>query len=253
MLGIDTQHPLVRINNFNKEFGVNNVFLIDDFINLSNYSDDQDIRFLMNLAKQGFIEYNSALGTVRVKDNVSSYLMAKSEKADHDVIRFKSSAPKDNANAILDLHTMDLKIFNVDRIQLSDVRDVIVLPSKKQITVKEGRDFNMGGLLIAGAGGRFRIKSEDITFNYEDFRLYFKDASTEVWIPNNIENYNEKGELSLEPLENKITILNGELLVDTNINKSGIWKEDYPQYPIIRSYERSKVYYDQEEIFSGGL
>ena len=251
LLGIDAQHPLVRINNFNKDFGVNNVFLIDDFINLSNYSDDQDIRFLMNLAKQGFIEYNSALGTVRVKDNVISYLMAKSEKADHDVIRFKSSAPKDNANAILDLHTMDLKIFNVDRIQLSDVRDVIVLPSKKQITVKQGRDFTMGGLLIAGAGGRFRIKSEDITFNYEDFRLYFKDASTEVWIPNNIENYNEKGELSLEPLENKITILNGELLVDTNINKSGIWKEDYPQYPIIRSYERSKVYYDQEEIFSG--
>ena len=43
----------------------------------------------------------------------------------------------------------------------------------------------MGGKLIAGSGGRFRIKSEDITFNYEDFRLYFKDASTEVWIPNN--------------------------------------------------------------------
>ena len=66
-----------------------------------------------------------------------------------------------------------------------------------------------------------------------------------------IKKYNEKGELSLEPLENEITILNGELLVDTNINKSGIWKEDYPEYPIIRSYERSKVYYDQEEIFSG--
>ena len=35
--------------------------------------------------------------------------MAKSEKEDYDVIRFKSSAPKDNANAILDLNTMDLK------------------------------------------------------------------------------------------------------------------------------------------------
>ena len=251
MFGIDAQHPLVRINNFNQEFGVNNIFLIDDFVNLSKYSDDQDIRFLMNLAKQGFINYNSTLGTVRVKDNVIRYLMAKSEKEDYDVIRFKSSAPKDNANAILDLNTMDLKVFNVERVQLSEVRDVIVLPSKQQIIVKKGRDFTMGGLLIAGAGGRFRIKSEDITFNYEDFRLYFKDASTEVWIPNNTEKYNEKGELSLEPLENEITISNGELLVDTNINKSGIWKEDYPQYPIIRSYDRSKVFYDKEEIFSG--
>ena len=47
----------------------------------------------MNLANQGFIIYNSGLGTVGVKDNVKRYLMAKSEKEDHDVIRFKSSAP----------------------------------------------------------------------------------------------------------------------------------------------------------------
>ena len=103
---------------------------------------------------------------------------------------------------------------------MSEVRDVIALPTKQQIVVKEGRNFTMGGRLIAGSGGRFRIKSEDITFNYEDFRLYFKDASTEVWIPNNQEKYNEKGELVLEPLENEITIANGELLVDTtSINR----------------------------------
>ena len=130
----------------------------------------------MNLANLGFIIYNSGLGTVVVKDKVKRYLMAKSEKEDHDVIRFKSSAPLDNANAILDLNTMDLKIFNVVPVQLSNVRDVIALPTKQQIVIKKGRNFTMGGKLIAGSGGRFRIKSEDITFNYEDFRLYFKDA-----------------------------------------------------------------------------
>ena len=250
LLGIDEQHPLVRINDFNDQYGINNIFLIDDFVKLSKFSDDQDIRFLMNLANQGFVIYNSSLGTVVVKDKVKRFLMAKSEKEDHDVIRFKSDAPLDNVNAILDLNTMDLKIFNVVPVQLSNIRDVIAIPDKQQIIVKKGRNFTMGGQLIAGSGGRFIIKSEDITFNYEDFRLYFKDASTEVWIPNNRE-YDERGELVLEPLENDITISNGELLVDTNINKSGIWKEDYPEYPIIRSYDRSRVYYDQEEIFSG--
>ena len=251
LLGIDALHPLVRINDFNKQYGINNVFLIKDFLNISGFSDDQDIRFLMNLAKQGFINYNSGLGTVAVKDNVKRYLMAKSEKEDHDVIRFKSSSPENNANAILDLNSMDLKVFNVKRVDLSEVRDVIALPSQEQIVVKEGRNFTMGGRLIAGAGGRFRINSEDISFNYENFILYFKDASTEIWIPNNQEKYDEKGELILEPLENEITIANGELVVDTNINKSGIWHDDYPQYPIIRSFDRSKVYYDKEEIFSG--
>ena len=108
-LGIDEQHPLVRINNFNEEYGINNIFLIDDFVKLSKFSDDQDIRFLMNLANQGFVIYNSSLGTVVVKDNVKRYLMAKSEKEDYDVIRFKSDAPLDNVNAILDLNTMDLR------------------------------------------------------------------------------------------------------------------------------------------------
>ena len=109
----------------------------------------------------------------------------------------------------------------------------------------------MSGFLIAGKGGRFQINCESIDFDYEDFRMEFKDATTQVWIPNKKEIYDEYGNLTLEPLDSEITIANGELLVDTNINKSGIWKEDYPEYPIIRSYDNSRVYYDKEEIFDG--
>lgn len=251
MIGIDANHPLVIINEFNQKYGINNTFLIEDFLNLSKFSDDQDIRFLMNLTRQGFLNYNSALGHVRVKDNVERYIMAKSEKIDHDVIILKSSQAENNANAILDLTSMDLDIFNVENIRVSEERAVLAIPSDRKVTVKEGLNFNLSGKLIAGSGGRFRIKSNDITFNYEDFRMYFKDGSTEIWIPNNQDKRDEKGNLILEPLQSEITISNGELLVDTNINKSGIWNEDYPQYPIIRSYNRSKVFYDQEDIFSG--
>jgi hypothetical protein len=251
LMGIDAKHPLLTIKEFNKNYGVNNKFFVEDFKRISPYSDDQDIRFLMNLAKQGFLNYNSNLGTVYVKDNVERYIMARSEKIDHDVISLISAKPENNANAILDLSTMNLDIFGINKINVSEVRDVVALPSNQKIVVQEGLNFSMEGRLIAGSGGRFRIKSDDITFNYEDFRMYFKDASTEIWIPNNQEKRNEKGELILEPLHSEITISNGELLVDTSINKSGIWKEDHPQYPIIRSYDRSKVYYDQEDIFAG--
>ena len=179
------------------------------------------------------------------------YLAAKAKKKDYDVINFISQLPKENKNALLDLNTMDLTIYGVDNVFVSNVRDVIAIPRNKQIVVKENRDFSMSGRLIAGNGGRFRINCEYIDFDYDDFRMEFKDASTEIWIPNNKGIYDEKGNLALERLETEITIANGELLVDTNINKSGIWKEDYPEYPIIRSYDNSKVYYDKEEIFSG--
>jgi hypothetical protein len=69
----------------------------------------------MNLAKQGFLNYNSNLGTVYVKDNVERYIMARSEKIDHDVISLISTKPENNANAILDLNTMNLDIFGINK------------------------------------------------------------------------------------------------------------------------------------------
>ena len=45
---------------------------------------------------------------------------------------------------ILDLNTMDLKIFNVVPVQLSNVRDVIALPNNQQIVIKKGREFHYG-------------------------------------------------------------------------------------------------------------
>lgn len=251
MLGIDSKHPLLVIRDFNQKYGIKNTFLIQDFLKISPYSDDQDIRFLMNLARQGFLDYNSNLGYAVVKDNVERYIMSKSEKIDYDVISFYSSKPTDNKNAILDLNTMALDIYDIKNIQVSEVRDVIAIPNDQKITVKKGLNFSMQGKILAGSGGRFRIYSDDIDFNYEGFRLYFSEATTEIWIPNKSNVRDAKGQLALEPLFNQVTITNGELLIDTSINKSGIWKDDYSQYPIIRSYERSKVYYDQDDIYAG--
>ena len=251
LLGIDKQHPLLRLDDFVKKYGQNNSFLIQDFLNLSKFSDEQDIKFLLNMDAQGFIIYDKAKKRVFVKENVNRYIMAKSEKIDHDVINFVSNKPKNNKNAVLNLLNMDLNIYGVDRVFLSSVRDVLAYPSDNEILVKQGRDFSMGGTLIAGQGGRFRIDSEFIDFDYEDFKLYFKEASAEIWVPNNRGELDQKGMLVLEPLQSFLSISNGELLVDTSINKSGIWKEDYPQYPIIRSYDRSKVYYDRAEVFNG--
>ena len=145
---------------------------------------------------------------------------------------------------------MDLIVFNVKDILLSDVRDVGVNSNDGSIIIKKDLDFTMSGEIEAG-NGRFTIKSEEIIFDYDNFKMFFNEATTLIKIPNNRGEYNAQGELKLDSLANEITITNGELLIDTNINKSGIWKNDYPQYPIIRSYDRSKVFYDQVDILSG--
>ena len=178
-MGIDKQYPLVRINEFNKNYGINNVFLIKDFIKLSNYSYDQDIRFLMNLAKQGFITYNSTLGTVIVLNNVERYIMAKSKKEDYDVIKFESIFPVNNINAKLDLNSMDLTILNVKDISLSEIRDVGVFPNNGEIVIKKGLDFELSGRIEAGKK-RFVINSENINFDYQNFKMLFNEARTSI-------------------------------------------------------------------------
>ena len=51
--------------------------------------------------------------------------------------------------------------------------------------------------------------------------MFFNEATTLIKIPNNRGEYNAQGELKLDSLANEITITNGELLIDTNVNKSG--------------------------------
>ena len=251
LLGIDKIHPLVRIRDFVKNKEIGDEFFVEDFILFSNLSSEQANRFLIWMSAEGFVLYNLNTGKVQVKDRLYRYLAAKSQNEDYDVISFKSSEPKNNKNALLDLNTMDLTIYGVDAVQVSDARDVIAIPRNNQIVVQENRNFSMSGTLIAGSGGRFHINCESIYFNYDQFRMQFKDAVTEIRIPNNKELYDEEGELELELLESEITIANGELLIDTTINKSGVWKEYYPEYPIIKSYDNSHVYYDKKEIFDG--
>ena len=249
--GIDELHPIIRLHNFNKAYAINGKFLIADFLKVSKFSDDQDIRFLMDMSSKGFLVYNSTTGVGYIRDNVERYIKARSEKIDYDVINFISAENSTKHHAELDFKTMDLTIEGVKSVVLSSVRDVICIPYEDRIIVKKGRDFEMKGELIAGAGGRFRINSFDIKFDYEDFKLYFKDASTQIWIPNNRGEYNQKGELKLDRVESEISIKDGELLIDTNTNMSGIWKDDFPEYPIIKSYDRSKVFYDEDDIFGG--
>ena len=124
-MGIDSKHPLVRIRDFMRNEGFEDDFLIDDFVRSSKLPSDQAKRFLMWMSAQGFLIYNATTGEVK-EDRVYRYLMQKL-KTDYDVINFISQQPKENKNAIFDLNCMDLTIFGVENVFVSNVRDVIAI------------------------------------------------------------------------------------------------------------------------------
>ena len=141
MMGIDEIHPLVRIRDFVRNYGFQNYFLIDDFVNVSSLPADQAVRFLMWMSAEGFLIYNNSSGKVLVKERLYNYLDAKVKKKDFDVINFILQQPKDDKNALLDLNTMELTIYGIENVIVSNVRDVIARPRNKQIVVKENRNF----------------------------------------------------------------------------------------------------------------
>ena len=48
-----------------------------------------------------------------------------------------------------------------------------------------------------------------------------------------------------------IEAVSGELVIDDSSNKSGLRKQEYPEYPIFKSFNDSYVYYDNKNIFNG--
>ena len=80
MMGIDKIHPLVRIRDFVRNYGFQNYFLIDDFVNVSSLPADQAVRFLMWMSAEGFLIYNNSSGKVLVKERLYNYLDAKVKK-----------------------------------------------------------------------------------------------------------------------------------------------------------------------------
>ena len=73
MMGIDEIHPLVRIRDFVRNYGFQNYFLIDDFVNVSSLPADQAVSIFINFVSQqcgcrpkDFLIYNNSSGKVQV-------------------------------------------------------------------------------------------------------------------------------------------------------------------------------------------
>ena len=53
----------------------------------------------------------------------------------------------------------------------------------------------------------------------------------------------------LTKIKTVIEAVSGELVIDDSSNKSGLRKQEYPEYPIFKSFNDSYVFYDNKNIF----
>jgi len=241
--GIDQNHPLVIIKNF---VGNNpsRIFYVEELVDYMHLPETQVKAMLINLANQGFLNYDISNDRIYVKDKLYKYIGAKSGKIDYDVILFNSSVDGES-NAILDLDSFNLVIKGVPYISLSDSQAVKIFPANNQIIMKEDRDFIFSGLVQAG---KLNFYARDCSFEYDTFRLNMPNIEYLSFSVKAHEK-NHEGVYNDVTVKSVIRDLNGTLWIDKPDNKSSLKK--HPLYPYFISNENSFVYYNDSSIENG--
>ncbi len=200
---------------------------------------------LMNLSRLGFIYFDFENDEIIVRDKLYDYIDAHHKQRDYDVIRFKSNTSSGLENASLDLKTKDLTINGIPNIFLSDSQEVRLVPTDNKIIMKRNRNFQFDGIIDAGL---FKFYGQNFFFEYDSFLINLQNIDS-LSISAKTEERDISGANLLVNIENKIENITGELLIDFPFNKSGL--ENYPDYPIFTSRERSYIYFDEKTIQDG--
>ena len=195
-------------------------------------------QLLIDLAAQGFVEYDIHNDKIHYRSKIAQYLNNDVGRKDYDNIRLESK----NQFASLDLLTNDLRVTGCEFFILSDAQIVNVYPAGEKVTVKKNRDMTFSGRVI---GGLFDFVTHNCKFEYDRF-LVEMDVIDSLLMYTEDKNgpVNMYGEHKLRKVENPIEELAGTLYIDVPQNKSG--REDYPDYPIFESRKNGKVFYDHK-------
>ncbi len=241
MQGMHDINPLAQLRIFSNKID-SREFSINDYaghlrINRRNVKSQ-----LIELSYFGFLSVDFDSETIILNDKLFHYLGAYAGHNDFDVIQIYSDAP---VNAEVSLHNLDLNIFGVEVIPLSDTKNVNIHPYGQTITMQKNRDIYFHGRIESGL---FDFYGEEFFFDYDDFKINLLNTDSMSFSVRSHEP-DHRGEYSYVRVRTVLEGINGELLVDHPNNKSG--ELPYERYPIFNSDSKSYVYYDEDFIHNG--
>ncbi|MFB0925498.1 MAG: hypothetical protein QMB65_09485 [Vicingaceae bacterium] len=179
-----------------------------------------------------------------MKDRLTAWVKASGGNVDYDVIGFLSNM-KGESNATLSLLNYDLFMKGINSVNVSDSQEVIIYPSRREITLKKNRDFDFSGAIQAG---RFDIMGQNFSFKYDEFKIDMPNVdSLRIYAEDG--RIDKHGDPVVSPVKTVIEKITGNLLIDKPNNKSGVKLAD--EYPILNSDRDSYVFYNKRSIQGG--
>lgn len=264
--GMESVHPLVAIYNYAYKY---DKFQMDEGTAATalNRTLQQAKPTLLELSALGFISYDTERGAVNVNQKTEHFIKSKANKIDYDNISFVSDLipirsddqsdqeltkriAKRNAERAkikeygrIDLSSLDMNIQAVDFITVAETKRTTIFPDSNKVTVTKDRDMVFSGWVNSG---KWEVKIEKGNFDYTENKFNIFDSKVAYFNANPLRA--EDGKRAI-PLQSVIDGIQGELLVDDVNNRSG--KRGFEQYPILISNEKTRVYYDQQQLHRG--
>ncbi|MCB0707090.1 MAG: hypothetical protein KDC34_17360 [Saprospiraceae bacterium] len=209
----------------------------------SRFSVENIQSLLYDLVEKGFVDYDSDLNEVVVKDKIFHYVDASQKKVDYDFLRIESETKE--TNAVFLPTKGEMLVEGVDYIEFSQAQKVAVNPYGGQVEFGPNRNLDFGGRIYAGLT---TLDGKDFHFEYDPFHVVLDSVRyfNMFFLSDSLDGKGNQVGLSLA---SRIEHLSGVLLIDAPANKAGL--EDIALFPSLNSKRNSFVYYDFIEGFKG--
>ncbi len=196
---------------------------------------------IIDLADNGFLFFNPDNGKIKVKRKVFDFVNAHFKLKDYDVIRFRSIIGG-RPNAYLNLINNNFVLEGVAAFNFSDSQTVAAYPNEQTLNIKNKRNIDFGGKLVAGW---FDFYSDKFEFDYNQFKVHANRIdSMRLYFPDSI-NGN-----TLLPVTSLLKDISGTIYIDKPNNKSGTDTSN-GEYPIFVSEKPCKISYQKNSIYKG--
>ncbi|MGC8865341.1 MAG: hypothetical protein ACP5O2_06415 [Bacteroidales bacterium] len=240
--GIDPVNPLKTLYDVSKTLRKQK-FKLQEYAANRNQNPDQVRAQILRLAALGFLIYDFDTETITLKDKLFHWVDSNNGKKDYDNLFIFSE--KADTNGLLNLRNLDLLIFNVKGVVLSDSQKVYITPYNQRLTLKENRNISYSGKAKAGYFDFYSVNRN--LFVYKDFQLSLPEIDS-IQFQAIDPTQSKQNKPSLVSIESQIEKAAGTLQIDHPSNKSGR-KNLKLLYPVFKSLKPSYVFYDRKGRF----
>jgi len=236
----------------------------------------QAIPIMLQLASHGLINYDTKNKRVFVNQKLEYYVNGKSGKSDYDNIGiwcdfrpkeltgYTEEEIKANINlqklkeeyrienekrnnypyfGSLDLNSLDMELFGVDQITISQAQNAHIYPSDYRVVVQRNRKLVFSGWINVGKTEILTIRAN---YDYEHNKINILEAKELLLrVKPRHPSHGTKGITLINSISNPI----GEIAIDLPSNRSGNRRDTVTNlYPILSVNNPTKVFYNSENF-----